>query len=140
MSTKISPCTVSDFELVKNYIREYELDNRELKVEEFLVMHQNHTLVGFGRVRRYYNFSEMCSLGIVKEFRNKGFGEQLVHALQQHSQQPLYLVTIVPEYFKNYGFKICTHYPKEIENKLNYCVSGLPVEEKYVVMQEVKII
>lgn len=134
MSPQITACSKSDFEQIKNYIQKFELDNRELKASEFLVLHINEQLAGFGRVRAYSNFYEMCSLGIITEQRQKGLGKLLVKALEQKATGPIYIVTIIPHYFTHFGFKICRHYPAEISNKLTYCEQGLPVEEKYVVM------
>lgn len=128
-------CSESQFEEVKKFIRTFELDNRELKQTEFLVEQKGPELLGFGRIREYNGFSELCSLGVIEHQRLKGIGKKLCQALIKKTNQPLYLVCIIPEYFSSFGFTICNEYPAEIKNKLDYCIGSLPVEETYVVMK-----
>jgi len=123
------------FELIKTYIQNFELDNRELLKEEFLVATSNHELVGFGRIRQRDNCSELCSLGVIEPERLKGVGKQLVQALIQKATEPLYLVCIIPTFFEPFGFVVVEEYPEAMQEKLNYCTSELVVPEKYVVMK-----
>jgi N-acetylglutamate synthase-like GNAT family acetyltransferase len=136
MNTEIKACNNKDFELVKKLIQEFELDDRQLRQDEFLVMTKNNELIGFGRVREHEGLSEMCSTGITPPFRNKGYGVRLLKALEQKAKQPVYLVCVIPLYFEKLGFEICHHYPAQMEDKLNYCINGLPVNETYVVMKK----
>ena len=77
---------------------------------------------------------ELCSLGVLPEYRHKGIGDLLVHALIKIAVQDVYLVCIIPDYFKPFGFKLVDEFPEEMKQKLHYCTSELVVEEKYVVM------
>lgn len=130
----IIPCGVRRFEEVRQYIQTFELDNRRLRPEDFLIALMDDTLVGFGRVREYGDCSELCSLGVTEPHRCKGIGSMLVRALVQKAQQPLYLVCIIPSFFEPHGFATCAHYPATMQQKLDYCNSALPVAEPYVVM------
>ena len=67
----VLPCTEAEFELVKDHIQVLELDDRELKVDEFLVLKANNELLGFGRIREFETFSEMCSMGVLEKGREK---------------------------------------------------------------------
>ena len=135
LASETSHCSPSQFEEVKKLIQTFELDNRELKASEFLIEQSGSELLGFGRIREYDGFSELCSLGVKEEQRAKGLGKKLCRALIAKSSQPLYLVCIIPEYFSSLGFSLCENYPSAIQNKLDYCTGSLPVEEKYVVMK-----
>lgn len=134
-SIQIKPCSIEDFELVKAYIQTFELDNRQLQAEEFLIAYYQEHLVGFGRIRNYSDCSELCSLGVIEPERMKGIGSQLCQALIKKARHPLYLVCIIPDFFTSLGFDITNHYPEPLKNKLNYCTQDLPVEETYVVMK-----
>lgn len=134
MPPRIENCSTSQFEQVKTLIQEYELDDRVLKQEEFLVINSSEGLLGFGRVRELEGFSEMCSLGILTHKRSKGLGKMLTEAIIQKAKQPIYLVCIIPEYFSEFGFKLCSQYPAQMQDKLNYCTESLVVPEPYVVM------
>lgn len=131
----VTSCSKSQFEDVVKYIAQFELDDRELKPEEFVTLSDEKELVGFGRVREHKTCSELCSLGVVEKYRDKGVGKQLMQAMIQKATQVPYLVCIIPSYFEDFGFSICHDYPAEIEDKLRYCVGSLPVEERYVVMR-----
>lgn len=128
-------CSEPQFQEVKKLIHTFELDNRELTRAEFLVEQNGPELLGFGRIREYKGFSELCSLGVIEHQRLKGIGKKLCQALIKKNKQPLYVVCIIPEYFSSLGFTICSEYPAEIKNKLDYCIGSLPVEETYVVMK-----
>lgn len=133
--SETNDCNRLQFELVKQYIQEFELDNRVLRSEEFLIEKDGLELLAFGRIREYSGFSELCSLGVIKKERSKGLGKKLTKALIKKSLQPLYLVCIIPDYFKVFGFSICTTFPLGIQDKLNYCTTHLEVNEEYVVMK-----
>jgi N-acetylglutamate synthase-like GNAT family acetyltransferase len=111
------------------------LDNRNLCKDQFLVAEHLDRLVGFGRIKNHENCSELSSLGVVEPKRLQGIGKKLVEELILKSNQPLYLVCIIPEYFVPFGFKIVKDYPKELGEKLNYCTNKLVVKETYVVMK-----
>lgn len=136
MSLTISNCSPHQFELIKKYIAQFELDDRSLHPSQFLVASVNNTIVGFGRIREYTNCAEMCSLGVIVPERHKGVGTELSTALMKKTKLPLYLVCIIPDYFKKLGFEICNQYPSELLDKLNYCTSSLVVPETYVVMKK----
>lgn len=103
--------------------------------EDFLIALRNDELVGFGRIRNRENCCELCSLGVTEPERLKGIGKQLVQSLIKQSGKPLYLVCIIPEYFKPFGFVVVEEYPDAMKEKLHYCTSELVVPEKYVVMK-----
>ncbi len=126
--------SVSDFHQIKQYIFDFELDNREPRLEQFLVAKHNTQILGFGRIRHYDTCDELCSLGVIHSERLKGIGKQLVKKLIETAMHPLYLVCIIPEFFEPLDFSIVDEYPTAIKEKIDYCTSQLPVPEKYVVM------
>lgn len=113
----------------------FELDNRELNIEQFLIAEIKEELIGFGRIRMRESCSELCSLGVIESERMKGVGKQLVLSLIQKSKAPLYLVCIIPSFFEPLGFIVVDEFPDAMQEKLNYCTSELIVPEKYVVMK-----
>jgi N-acetylglutamate synthase-like GNAT family acetyltransferase len=128
-------CSKEHFVTVKKHIQQFELDDRSLKREEFLILKLKNKLLGFGRIREFSSHSELCSLGILSNQRSKGFGKLLCEALIKKANHPLFLVCIIPDYFKKFGFEQSMYYPAEINEKLNYCTSVLVVNENYVAMK-----
>lgn len=135
MKIIISKAQIEDFDLIKHYIAEFELDNRDLRVEQFIVAKQNGILLGFGRIRKHNGCDEFCSLGVIKKERSNGIAKLLIEARIKIATQPIYLVTIMPEFFEPLGFRIISDFPPEMQDKLDYCNSELSVPEKYVVMK-----
>ena len=135
---KTEVCSTENFELVKKYIAEFELDDRELKQREFVTVSDNTGLLGFGRLREYKHFTEFCSLGILSHKRSKGLGKHLCEVLIEKAPNSVYIVCVIPSYFEPMGFEICNEYPDEITDKLNYCNGSLCVKEGYVVMRKLK--
>ncbi len=131
----INPATENDFELIKELIQQFELDDRDLHRYQFLASKENRELLGFGRIRIRENCFELCSLGVIEPERLKGVGKQLVQSLIKQAGETLYLVCIIPEYFKPFGFDVVEEYPAAMHEKLYYCTSELVVPEKYVVMK-----
>ena len=123
------------FDAIIRLIGQFDLDDRELQRGQFLAACSEEYLLGFGRIREYAGSSELCSLGVVEPQRCQGIGRQLVQALIRKAQQPLFLVCIIPEFFGPLGFKPCTSYPPEIQDKLDYCREALAVPEEYVAMK-----
>lgn len=134
---EILNCNSENFEHIERYIKRFELDNRSLMPEQFLTIHKNNELIGFGRIREHAGCSELCSLGIIEPERNKGAGTVLTKQLMLKAIQPLYLVCIIPSFFEPLGFEVCTEYPDAIADKLKYCNEQLPVSEQYVAMKAV---
>jgi N-acetylglutamate synthase-like GNAT family acetyltransferase len=131
----IEPCTIFDFKRVCELIQEFELDNRNLTPEQFLVIKQDFEIIAFGRVLEHENCSEICSLGVIKNKRNQGLAKKLMMALIQKATKPIYIVSILPKYFIAMGFELCDKFPEVIQGKLNYCTGSLPVDEKYLAMK-----
>ena len=131
----IYPASLIDFENIKLHISNFELDNQDLQINQFIVAKQDSILLGFARIRSHQLFNEYCSLGVIEKYRQHGVAKKITEAIINQSKLDVYLVCIIPEYFEKLGFKIETNYPHEMKNKLDYCKSALIVEENYVVMK-----
>jgi N-acetylglutamate synthase-like GNAT family acetyltransferase len=138
LKIEIESANNSDFVYIKKLIKQFELDDRGLEQKQFLVAKQNNELIGFGRIRNHQNCDEICSIGVLEHHRRKKIASSIIKMLIVGSKKPIYLVCIQPNYFTKIGFVIKKSYPKEMEEKLNYCINELVVPEKYVVMNYVK--
>ncbi len=133
---KLSFKTPTDKEFVQicSLIKEFELDDRCLQKSEFTVASYKGELAGFGRLRKHIDCMELCSVGVLKTLRNKGIGKSLINNLLSKTNGPIYVVSIIPNYFREFNFKLSKQYPLSIKDKLNYCTQELVVLEQYVVM------
>lgn len=127
-----------EFRKICLLINEFELDNRDLKKEQFTVAIHEGELVGFGRLREHADCYELCSLGVIPSFRKKGIGKAIVNRLIEpdsyRGSKNIYLVCIIPEYFKPFGFQSVKKCPASVKDKIEYCTSELKVPEKYLAM------
>lgn len=131
----IEACSEKDFPLVVKFIEQMQLDSNDLRCNQFLTVKRENQLIGFGRLRNYAGCDELCSLGIIEPFRNKGAGTFLASELMKKCTKPLFVVTIIPEFFKRIGFQEVTEIPPEISLKIKYCTGSLPVAETYIAMR-----
>lgn len=126
--------TEQEFQKIRSFISEFELDDRGLILKEFTAAYRENELVGFGRLRQHNDCIELCSLGVVTKHRRQGVGKAIVSELLKRSHGPVHLVCIIPEFFTPFGFHITEDYPAAIQNKLEYCTNELIVPETYVAM------
>lgn len=131
----VTHATEQDFSFIKEHIRIFDLDNRDLHYQQFVIAKLNNNIIGFGRIRKHATCDEFCSLGVLNEYRQLGVAKLLINARIKLATQPIYICCIIPDYFKKLGFEIVTEYPTEIIDKYNYCTNSLAVEEPYVVMR-----
>lgn len=126
--------TLEEFIQIRNFIQQFELDDRNLKQEEFTAAFREKELVGFGRLRQHSDCIELCSLGVITQHRRQGIGKSIVIELIKRSTSSIHLVCIIPDFFIPFGFQSVEKYPLAIQDKLDYCTHELIVPEKYVAM------
>lgn len=131
----VVPCSEKDFASVAQYIGVLHLDNNDLHFSQFLVVKHKKQIIGFGRLRNYSACNELCSLGVIDPFRHKGIGTKIARALIEKASKAVYVVTVIPEFFRQLGFKKTGVFPIEIAEKIKYCTGSLPVLAAYVAMR-----
>jgi len=125
----------SEFEQIKKLVKDFWLDNSDMQPEQFQVLSENAKVVAFGRLREHTDATELCTLGVTKDFQKKGFGEKMVKYLQSIAKRDVYLVTVLPGFFKKMGFAIVDQYPAPLQKKIDICAKNYHVDEPYFVMK-----
>jgi N-acetylglutamate synthase-like GNAT family acetyltransferase len=134
MKTEFRIPSTEEFQQIVEYIREFELDDRDLQPEQFIAAFVQKQIAGFGRLRKHSTCTELCSLGVVTPLRGKGIGKSIVKELIRTADDDIYLSCIIPSFFTPFGFQITENYPSPMKEKLDYCESELTVPECYVIM------
>jgi N-acetylglutamate synthase-like GNAT family acetyltransferase len=134
-TTIIHQPSESEFEQVKKYARQFNLDDENMERSQFKVLLSDNKLAAFGRLKVHKDAIELCTLGVVEEFRGKKLGEALVRDFINQINQDLYLVTVIPTFFSKMGFKEVKEYPASIKEKTEMCGTKHHVDEVYVVMK-----
>lgn len=105
----------SDIKKIKPYLDEYGLDNENLDYRRFFVAEVLNELAGFGRIKQYGNICEIASIGVIEQFRRTGVGRKIIEKLIDIApSEEIWLTTIIPEYFEQFGFLEEENVPDEI--------------------------
>ena len=108
--------TNEEFEQVKISANQMKLDLQNVKQEQFVCAFSECGLAGFVRINAVDDFKELATLGILKEYRKNGVGAFLIKNLQSNYAD-LHVVTVIPEYFEQFGFESMSNVPDELMKK-----------------------
>lgn len=104
---QIRRATAADDATIRTLVRRERLDPTSLHWQNFLVAaDEGGRVVGIGQIKPLLGASELGSLVVVPEWREKGVGAALIHALMDQTEEPLYLLcrdTRAP-YYRKFGF------------------------------------
>ena len=136
MEVFIRQAKESDIEKIKPYIDEYGLDNEDLDYRQFYIAEiktdyeqtsvlnkksfmttSNKTieLAGFGRIKQYDKIYELATIGVIEIFRKKGIGQKIIEKLINIApSKEIWITTLIPEYFEQFGFVEDNNIPDEI--------------------------
>ncbi len=120
---EIKNATSLDLQKILPYLMEFRLDNHDIQTKKFYIARVKTNLAGFGRIKTYGKVNEICSVGVLKEYRNIGLGKAIVkHLINKSHAKELWVVTKIPGYFEQFGFEISRNPPDELVGKTkNIC-------------------
>lgn len=124
-----------EFEQIKQLVEELWLDNENMQPEQFKVLSDKGKVIAFGRLREYEDSTELCSIGVVKEFQQRKFGTEMVNYLLNLAKRDVYVVTIAPDFFAKFGFKPIEEPPAPIQKKFQRCETEFHVGKPYFAMK-----
>jgi N-acetylglutamate synthase-like GNAT family acetyltransferase len=122
-----------------------KLDGLDLRWEDFVVAKSGQQIIGFGRLRAIDSFLELSSLGVLDAYRHMGIASLLMAKLIARDQRnTVFLVTIIPNFFRKFGFESLQDIPDFLMPKIRYCEDALcgcgeeggGAGEKYVAMKK----
>ncbi|HTB32427.1 MAG TPA: GNAT family N-acetyltransferase [Bacteroidia bacterium] len=125
----------NEFEQVKQLVKDFWLDDADMQPGQFGVLSYNGKVIAFGRLREHADATELCTMGVAKDLQGKGLGDKMVKHLQGIAKRNIYLVTVIPDFFKKTGFKITETYPEPLQKKVERCSADFHVGETYHVMK-----
>lgn len=99
--------TIDDQSIIKQFVREAELDPTSLHWSHFIVAEKQGKIVGIGQIRPYKNCRELGSLVVLEAFRNQGLGKQIIEALLAEEPGTVYLECLqsMRSYYQKFGFE-----------------------------------
>ena len=121
MNMLIEKAREDDLPYIKEKVKKYWLDGRNISVEQFYVARNNGgKAVGFVRYVEYDDFREPCTLGVDYYWRGKGIAKVLFEFILREigDVKPIFIITHIPKFFIKYGFVGVDNYPKEFDDKI----------------------
>ncbi|HET7819062.1 MAG TPA: GNAT family N-acetyltransferase [Bacteroidia bacterium] len=136
----IIPATAQDMPIIEKFAKKFDLDCENLHYEEFIKAQKagEDQLIGFGRLRRYPNCTELATLGVLSNERKKGVGLAVVTKLVEIGPKEIFVTSVIPDFFKKVGFIQVKEYPTVLQKKINFCKCYGYREEEVFVMKLIK--
>lgn len=123
MDVEISKARKEDFPYIREKIRKYALDSKDIDWPQFFVARLKDKVVAFGRIIDFGEFFEIASLGVDWYHRKKGIGKKVLSFLVQeirrrNKRKPIYGVTHVGGFVAGCGFvEVKDNYPDYLDYK-----------------------
>jgi N-acetylglutamate synthase-like GNAT family acetyltransferase len=94
-----------------NLARSLDLYYPGLEGDEFWVAEWGGRVVGLVGLKKHPDCLELCALGVDPSQRGKGVAKALVETLLAEAQGDVHLGTIIPDFFRAYGFERAAKVP-----------------------------
>ncbi len=130
---RIRPAANKDEKEILRLLDEADLRYRQESLDGFRVAEIEGEIAGIVRIKEFPDFLFLTSLGVAKAHRDRGVASALVNKATAEAKKPVYLYTIIPEFFKKLGFKIEENPPRLPSREIYGCDECLP--GKCVVMK-----
>jgi N-acetylglutamate synthase-like GNAT family acetyltransferase len=125
----------AEYEVVRKYIDEFWLDKAYMHKGQFRILLFNGAIAAFARIKKHRSCTELCTLGVVKKLRGRHIGMVIVNGILAGIKKEVYIVTVIPDYFRKIGFHFAKEFPVIIRKKLDNCRNNYSVGETYRVMK-----
>lgn len=119
---KLYKATAEDLGEIVRYATLLELDASPTSADSYTVAKINSQIAGFVREKKHADCTELSTLGVIPQHQNKSIGQILVKDfLQKTTANTIYVVTVIPDYFKKFGFTSTCNYPSSLKEKEDNC-------------------
>jgi N-acetylglutamate synthase-like GNAT family acetyltransferase len=111
----------ADSPQILNLAKKLKLDYSGMEADDFLVAEDSRKIVGICALKKHKDCLELCSLGVDENYRKRGLGKKLVLAVLKKANGEIYLATIIPKFFKKFGFEDSSQIPLSMVKKSDWC-------------------
>lgn len=119
---------------IKEILERLDMTYPDVVFDQFWVAETDGKVVGCVDLQEYKDFIFLASFGIDSSYQKKGHAREFLQKIFAQASKDIYLYTIIPDFFKKYGFAPCplTLAPKDLPPKRFECQFCYP--EKCVCM------
>ncbi|MEM2954795.1 MAG: GNAT family N-acetyltransferase [Candidatus Nanoarchaeia archaeon] len=75
------------------------------KIKDFFVAEEKNEILGTVQIKDYKDFLFLSSLCVKRDKMRKGIGSLLLKKFIMNNKKDVYLYTVIPNFFKKFGFK-----------------------------------
>lgn len=134
MNTSIRPAAESRQTELLRLANSFDLDVEDISWKQFLIAEKENHVIGFGRLRKYSECTEVATVGVIEPERHKGIGTSLVKELIRMGPEEVYVVCVIPYFFSHVGFHAVKQYPSVLQKKVDFCKLYNFTDEQIFVM------
>ena len=87
-------------------LKENDLYDENEILSNFFVLSDDFSIVGVVQLAPYPSYYFLSYMAIRTDVQKKGIGGYLINGLLSGIDKPVYLYTIIPEFYEKHGFKI----------------------------------
>lgn len=102
---KIRQAQKKDAEEILKILKELDLYYPSLSIQNFWVAEDEGGITGVVRLEEFDDYFFLSSLGVKKDKQKKGIAAALLKHILKPVSKNVYLYTIVPDFFKKFGFE-----------------------------------
>src|ERR1051325_6344223 len=99
----IKSASENEFETVLRLANSMDLDVEDISCQQFVTAKKENEIIGFGRIRRYPDCTEIATVGVIQPERNKGVGTSIVKELMKGCPKEIYVTCVIPNFFSRLG-------------------------------------
>ena len=116
----VRPAKTEDYPEIIKLISEIDEAYPGFAPDSFWVAEEVGTIVGTVRLIDYPNFVFLESLAVKNDHQGQGIAQKLITDSLKTIKKDIYLYTIIPDFFKKFGFEPITPTPSFLPGKTRY--------------------
>lgn len=102
----IRPANQKDTAQIKKILSELVLYHPSLIPDDFWVADEGGQILGVSCLTEHGDFLFLSSVGVIETHRLKGTAKAILEKIFSEAKKDIYLYTIIPDFFKKFGFEI----------------------------------
>ena len=95
----------ADFKRISDILKAIDEYHEKLVFDDFYVAEKDNKILGAVQFKENKEFFFLSSLGVDAKYQKQGVASFLINKLTQLSDKKIYLYTVIPDFFKKFGFK-----------------------------------
>jgi len=122
----IRPANDNDAPGILKVLDESDLHYSSEVLKDFYLCEEDGQIVGTVRLEEHQDFVFLTSLGVLPAHRHQGIATSLLINVLANLTKPVYLYTVIPDFFTKYGFTETTIYPDLPPKQIFGCDECVP--------------